>query len=116
MQTRKFTVKILYGSEEITSFICLTAKTSTQICCKPLKGNGGCSPANQCKHVCFWGKHGKKNPNPHSFTPPPVMCVFMTMLLIVSFSKAGSLPPTADAEMIPGNLFMVALREHNRGY
>lgn len=48
--------------------------------------------------------------------PPPVMCVFMTMLLIVSFSKAGSLPPTADAEMIPGNLFMVALREHNRGY
>lgn len=48
VQTRKFTVEFLSGSEEITLFICLPAKTSTQICCKPLKGNGGFSPANQC--------------------------------------------------------------------
>lgn len=72
-----------------------------------------------CKPVqarSLLGQTWKEKPKPRQFHPPTVMCVFMTMLLIVSFPKAGSLPPTADAEMIPGNLFMVALREHNRGY
>lgn len=74
-----------------------------------------------CKPVqarLLLGQTWKEKPKPTQFHPPPlpVMCVFMTMLLIVSVSKAGFLPPTADAEMIPGNLFMVALREHNRGY
>lgn len=53
-----------------SSFVCLPAKTSTQICRKPLKGNGGVSPRS------LLGANMERKTQTDSFPPPPSpLCV-----------------------------------------